>query len=216
MYLDIESLYDATTYSPSLGGAVSSVDYTSLCAVNMVLALSCQVMATSGTSSPIEDELVGLSPSWRPFVPGSGPVSPHIDQSYSHARDQSSNYPPNSANTLPGMTFFARAKLLLVNPVEEASLSSLRIITLMSFYLLSANRRDAAYMYIGLAVRMAVSHGLHRTWRKGEWVSGGIGRYSGAGLPDSLASTPEDQLRKGVEHEERKREFWNIYILDRF
>lgn len=216
LYLEIESLYDATTYNPSLPGEVSSVDYTSLCTVNMVLALSCQVMATSSASSPIEDELAGLTPPWRPFVPGPGPASPHIDQAYTHPREQPSAYPSGSANTLPGMTFFARAKLLFVNPVEEASLPSLRITTLMSFYLLSANRRDAAYMYIGLAVRMAVAHGLHRTWRKGEWVSGGIGRYSGAGLQDSSVPNSEGQLRKRIEHEERKREFWNIYVLDRF
>lgn len=215
LYLEIESLYDATTYNPSLPGDVSSVDYTSLCTVNMVLALSCQVMATSSASSPIEDELAGFPP-WRPFVPGPGPVSPHMDQAYAHTREQPSAYSTGNANTLPGMTFFARAKLLFVNPVEEASLPSLRITTLMSFYLLSANRRDAAYMYIGLAVRMAVAHGLHRTWRKGEWVSGGIGRYNGAGLQDSSVPNSEDQLRKRIEHEERKREFWNIYVLDRF
>ncbi|KAI5845059.1 fungal-specific transcription factor domain-containing protein [Morchella snyderi] len=218
IYLEIEALYEVTNYGPPLNSAVSPVDYTSLCVINMILALSCQVMATTGTSSTVEDELAGIPAHWRHFVPGSEPISPHthIDQTYHHTRENSaSNYAHNSANTLPGMTFFARAKLLLVNPVEEASLPSLRIITLMSYYLLSANRRDAAYMYIGLAVRMAVSHGLHRTWRKGEWVSGGIGRYNGPGLQFSSASSPEDQLRKLVQYEEKKREFWNIYILDR-
>lgn len=219
IYLEIEALYEVTNYGPPLNGTVSPVDYTSLCVINMILALSCQVMATTGTSSTVEDELAGITAHWRHFVAGSEPISPHthIDQAYHHTRENSApHYAHNSANTLPGMTFFARAKLLLVNPVEEASLPSLRIITLMSYYLLSANRRDAAYMYIGLAVRMAVSHGLHRTWRKGEWVSGGIGRYNGPGPQFPSASSPEDQLRKLVQYEEKKREFWNIYILDRY
>ncbi|CUS13504.1 unnamed protein product [Tuber aestivum] len=107
---------------------------------------------------------------------------------YDPTRDHPGSYPHTSPNTHPGMPFFSRAKLLLVNPIEEATLPYLRAVTLMAFYLLSASRRDAAYMYVGLAVRMAVSHGLHRTWRKGEWR---------------------------VEYEEGKREFWNIYVLDR-
>ncbi|RPB01169.1 hypothetical protein L873DRAFT_691237 [Choiromyces venosus 120613-1] len=213
LYLDIESLYSGATYSTSIDGGVSSVDYTTLCTLNMVLALGCQAIAVNSSGTPVEDGLAGLSPSWRP-VPGSAAVPPQM-QGYNPTRDHPETYPHRSPNTHPGMSFYSRAKLLLVNPIEEATLPCLRTVTLMAFYLLSANRGDAAYMYVGIAVRMAVSHGLHRTWRKGEWVSGGTGRYTGVSCRNTPPLNPNEELRKRIEDEERKREFWNIYVLDR-
>jgi hypothetical protein len=107
------------------------------------------------------------------------------------------------------MTFFARAKLLLVNPVEEATRPCLRVLALMAFYLLSAYRRDAGYMYIGLAVRMAVAHGLHRSDRKAVPATG-----PQPGPSRSAAEDPEPAEVR-IEKEERAREFWNVYVLDR-
>jgi hypothetical protein len=90
--------------------------------------------------------------------------------------------------THPGETYFARAKLLLINPMEDASLAYMCALSLMGHYLLGLYRRDAAYMYIGLAARIAVIHGLHRGWMIGN--------------PTKSA-------------EQHKREFWNTFILDR-
>ena len=213
LLLDIEALYSGATYSTSADGVVSSVDHTTFCTLNMVLALSCQATAFSSGGPPIEEGPAGPSPPWRP---GAGPTAvPPQMEGYNPTRGHMETCPHTSTNTLPGMSFFARAKALLVNPIEEATLPCLRAVTLMAFYLLSANRRDAAYMYVGLAVRMAVSHGLHRALRKGEWVSGGTGRYSGVGCRDTQSLNPGEELRRRVEYEERKREFWNIYVLDR-
>lgn len=213
LLLDIESLYSGAAYSTSADGGVSSVDYTTFCTLNMVLALSCQATAFSSSGPPIEEGLTGPSPSWRPG-PGSTAVPPQME-GYNPTRGHTEIYPHTGTNTHPGMTFFARAKLLLVNPIEEATLPCIRAVNLMAFYLLSANRRDIAYMYVGLAVRMAVSHGLHRSWRKGEWVSGRTRRYSGVNCRDTPPLNSGEELRKRVEYEERKREFWNIYVLDR-
>ena len=88
----------------------------------------------------------------------------------------------------PGLTYFARAKLLLINPMEDASLVNMRIMSLMAHYLLGIYRRDAAYLYIGLAGRTAVIHGLHKGWM----IAG-----------------------QGEVGEQCKRQFWNTYILDR-
>jgi hypothetical protein len=89
----------------------------------------------------------------------------------------------------PGLTYFARAKLLLINPMEDASLVNMRILSLMGHYLLGIYRRDAAYLYIGLAGRTAIIYGLHKGWM----IEG-----------------------QGQAGEEIKRQFWNTYILDRY
>jgi hypothetical protein len=59
--------------------------------------------------------------------------------------------------THPGETHFTRAKILLINPMEDASLTYMRTLNLMSYYLLGLYRRDAAYMYIGLAARISAA-----------------------------------------------------------
>lgn len=87
-----------------------------------------------------------------------------------------------------GLTYFARAKLLLINPLEDASPVNIVVLSLMGQYLLGIYRRDAAYLYIGLAGRTAIIYGLHKSW-------------------------PIDGERPGGE--EIKRQFWNTYILDR-
>ncbi|KAE9382117.1 hypothetical protein N431DRAFT_393927 [Stipitochalara longipes BDJ] len=70
--------------------------------------------------------------------------------------------------TYPGETFFARAKFFLINPMEDTSLSYMRALCLMGQYLLGLYRRDAAFTYIGLAVRISVIHGLHKAGRSEE------------------------------------------------
>ena len=88
----------------------------------------------------------------------------------------------------PGETYFARAKILLGNPMEDASLAYMGTLCLMGYYLLALYRRDGAYMYIGLAARISVVHGLHKGWM----IS-----------------------NRGKFGEQSKREFWNTFILDR-
>jgi hypothetical protein len=58
-----------------------------------------------------------------------------------------------------------RARLLIGNPLDTVrfALSDVPVLTLMAFYLIEINRRDTAYMYVGLAARIAVIHGLFRS-----------------------------------------------------
>lgn len=88
----------------------------------------------------------------------------------------------------PGLTYFTRAKHLLINPMEDANLTNMAVLSLMGQYLLGIYRRDAAYLYIGLAGRTAIIYGLHKGWT----ING-----------------------QGPAGEEIKRQFWNTYILDR-
>lgn len=100
-------------------------------------------------------------------------------------------------------TYFCRAKSLLANPLENISRQSLRLLSMLAFYLLADVRKDTGYLYIGVAVNMAVALNLHR-------ASTEVIDRSSSDLGDVAAAA-----QKAIENEERKREFWNVYILDR-
>lgn len=58
--------------------------------------------------------------------------------------------------------FFARGqRIAFDNMLENPSLELVRVFLLMSFYMLGACRRNAAFMYIGIAARAAAALGLH-------------------------------------------------------
>lgn len=60
-----------------------------------------------------------------------------------------------------GDAFFKRARMLLGNPLDTVrfTLSDVPALSLMGYYLIEVNRRDAAYMYVSLAVHIAIIHG---------------------------------------------------------
>jgi hypothetical protein len=63
-----------------------------------------------------------------------------------------------------GDAYFKRARMLLGNPLDTVrfTLSDVPALSLMGFYLIEVNRRDAAYMYVSLAVHIAIIHGSFR------------------------------------------------------
>jgi hypothetical protein len=54
-----------------------------------------------------------------------------------------------------GVAYFKRARMLIGNPLDNVrfTLDDVSVFSLMAFYLIEINRRDAAYVYLGLAVR---------------------------------------------------------------
>jgi hypothetical protein len=60
--------------------------------------------------------------------------------------------------------YFKRARMLLGNPLDAVhfTLTDVPALSLMAFYLIEVNRRDAAYMYVGIAVHIAIMHGAFR------------------------------------------------------
>lgn len=61
---------------------------------------------------------------------------------------------------------FSRACLLLGNPLDitRFTIDDVAALSLMGFYLIEMNRRDAAYMYISNAMHISIMHGAHRGW----------------------------------------------------
>ncbi|PLB46450.1 Zn(II)2Cys6 transcription factor [Aspergillus steynii IBT 23096] len=85
--------------------------------------------------------------------------------------------------------FFARGqRIAFDNMLENPSLELVRVFLLMSFYMLGACRRNAAFMYIGIAVRAAAALGLH--------------------VSDSPESIPADEKRQ------RTRVWMSLCTLD--
>ncbi|KAH8595755.1 fungal-specific transcription factor domain-containing protein [Bisporella sp. PMI_857] len=91
---------------------------------------------------------------------------------------------------VPGTGFFVKAMGFFQDMHEEPSVSYIETLLLLSFYSVALNRRNTAYTYTGLAMRLSLTLGLHR-------------RIS----EDSGMSAPE--------REHRVRVWWTCYALDR-
>ncbi|TPX14760.1 uncharacterized protein E0L32_005155 [Thyridium curvatum] len=89
----------------------------------------------------------------------------------------------------PGFDYFTAALDLLPDAHEEGSILCVETLAYVGYFMQNMNRRDAAFLYIGMALRMAISLGLHQ-------------EVSGPGL---------DETTK----EHRRRVWWSIYSLDR-
>ncbi|EXJ79177.1 hypothetical protein A1O3_08678 [Capronia epimyces CBS 606.96] len=89
----------------------------------------------------------------------------------------------------PGFTYFKHALWLLPDIHQEGSVLFVEVLGLLSPYLQNLNRKDAAFLYIGLALRMAISLGLHQE--------------------------VDDPGMDVVEREHRRRVWWSVYSMDR-
>ena len=194
-----------------------AMDNSALCMVNAVLALASQCAGASGTGSfeTEEETLEADTLFWKGVVPEGSPLtleqacnttSPLSTADFGEASQfftahsfslSPSDWAGPPTTLSPGITYFARAKALMANPSDSPGLPTLKILSMLSYFLLSANRWEAAYLHIGLAMRLAVSHGLHR-----------------ARSPHTVISP--DDLSAMHQVEEQKRTFWTVYILDRY
>lgn len=89
----------------------------------------------------------------------------------------------------PGFEYFTAALDLLPDIHEEGTILCVETLAYVGYFMQNMNRRDAAFLYIGMALRMAISLGLHQ----------------------EVAATGLDEIT--LEH--RRRVWWSIYSLDR-
>ncbi len=101
---------------------------------------------------------------------------------------------------LRASTTFTHALRLLPDPHEEGSILCVETLALTGYFMQNLNRRDAAFLYIGMALRMAISLGLHQE------VS------SSPTNPAAFGSAP---VLDETARERRRRVWWSIYSLDR-
>lgn len=89
----------------------------------------------------------------------------------------------------PGFEFFTHALQFLPDIHEEGSVLFVGVLALVGYFMQNLNRRDAAFLYVGNALRMAISLALHQ-------------EVSTQGLDESMK-------------EYRRRTWWSVYSLDR-
>ncbi|KAG9565753.1 putative fungal-specific transcription factor, partial [Aureobasidium melanogenum] len=91
----------------------------------------------------------------------------------------------------PGLPYFARARALLPVLPERATADHVEVLICITIYSLAMNRRHSAYWYIGSAMRLSMTLGLHHNITESQ-------------LPDLAA------------RQKRARLWWTVYALDRF
>jgi hypothetical protein len=98
-----------------------------------------------------------------------------------------------------GMRYFDIARTVMEDVFESADFWSVRLLLLFALYMHHAAKRNASWTYIGLAIRIAESLGLHRI---------------------STIEHSSELFRGGSERWENERRrrlvFWTLYNLDRF
>ncbi|KAL4781225.1 fungal-specific transcription factor domain-containing protein [Aspergillus varians] len=62
----------------------------------------------------------------------------------------------------PGFVYFKSALEFLPDAHEDTSILFIEVLSYVAYYMQTLNRRDAAYFYIGTALRMSISLGLHQ------------------------------------------------------
>ncbi|KAL1628861.1 hypothetical protein SLS54_001550 [Diplodia seriata] len=92
--------------------------------------------------------------------------------------------------TVPGTAFFLQAMSLFQDLHEEADVDYIETLLIMSFYSHALNRKNTAYTYAGLALRLSLTLGLHR-------------------------NLTYDKSISAVEIENRRRVWWTVYTFDR-
>ncbi|OLN97851.1 Proline utilization trans-activator 1, partial [Colletotrichum chlorophyti] len=103
----------------------------------------------------------------------------------------------------PGFDYFTHALNLLPDTHEEGSILGVETLALIGYFMQNMNRRDAAFLYTGMALRMAISLGLHHE----VGYSPGPNALQGQ---DANPATLDDATR-----EHRRRVWWSVYSLDR-
>lgn len=111
-------------------------------------------------------------------------VAPWIDL----GDDNASSFDDRTTRPPPGVAFFEEAVSLFKAPFEEAGTEHVEALNLMAFYSFSLGRRKSAYIYAGLATRIASTLMLYSS------------------VP--VAPLPQCDL------EHRKRLWWTTYQLD--
>lgn len=89
-----------------------------------------------------------------------------------------------------GVTLYQQACRLVPDVITVSSLESVQACMLIGIYTLPLDASGLSYIYLNLAVKLAIQNGMHR-------------RYSGEGLDASVWET-------------RNRVWWTVYTIERY
>lgn len=102
------------------------------------------------------------------------------------------HYEPHS-DCLPGYDYYQQSVSLLQQVAEAPDMQFIETLCLMTIYAFALNKVNTAYMFVGIALRAALSLDLHRD-------------------PSTTSSKRSYVPDKDLEHQ--KRVFWTVYFQD--
>lgn len=122
-----------------------------------------------------------------------------------------------------GSIFAQRAKAATIDTFPCPTVAAVQACLLMAYEGFGENQDSTLWMYLGLAIRMAVDLGLQRkvgiqpqglddTWYTRNW--NGRGDHDAGATDDNQGDEPTPQEQKEME-EERTTTFWAVFVLDR-
>lgn len=132
--------------------------------------------------------------------------------------------PEEGARSEYGNVFAQRAKAAIVDTFPCPSLGSVQAYLLMAYEGFGANQDSALWMYLGLAIRMALDMGLHKTegvqylGDKDPWYTRSWHGLNAGGEDEGSPTAEEKKLDSNEQQEivqERTDTAWAVYILDR-
>ena len=77
------------------------------------------------------------------------------------------NEDSSASEDAAGLAFYNAAKTLIPDAITLASIESVQAFLLLGVYTLPIDPAGLSYNYIGLAVKIAISNGMHRRYHKG-------------------------------------------------
>lgn len=107
-------------------------------------------------------------------------------------RDGTTQY-ETTRNGLPGLDYYQQSVSLLQQVAESPDMQFIETLCLMTIYAFALNKVNTAYMFVGIALRAALSLDLHRD-------------------PSTTSSKRLYVPSRDLEHQ--KRVFWTVYFQD--
>jgi hypothetical protein len=75
---------------------------------------------------------------------------------------QDSTFSDATTDEIPGHVFYRLAQIIMPRAIAMGSLASIQACLIAGIYLLPSDERNTAYVYLGIALRMAIASRMHR------------------------------------------------------
>jgi len=87
-----------------------------------------------------------------------------VARQFEHLNEmQDSSLLDTMSDQMPGQELYRLAQIIMPRAIAIGSLASIQACLMGAIYLLPSDDRSTAYVYFGIALRMAIASGMHRT-----------------------------------------------------
>ncbi|KAH6679914.1 pathway-specific nitrogen regulator [Plectosphaerella plurivora] len=125
-----------------------------------------------------------------------------------------------------GNQYAQRAKAATVDTFPAPSVGAVQALLMMAYEGFGANQDSALWMYLGLAIRMAVDLGLQKVvgikyqgekdpWYVRHWAGGSSSEAGGGQSEHAVEDDGVSRAQEVEVEQERMNTFWAVFVLDR-